>query len=155
METYDNLSKLYIYHEEGYLISTITGKQVGRPNTEGYIRIRSSNGKEYRAHRIIWILCNKEGIPEGMVIDHIDGNKQNNKIDNLRLATRRDNIANSIGRSKVGMPKGVQRISSGNYRAKIYYKGEHYGLGTYNTIEEASSAYNEAAEILYGDYAKK
>jgi len=143
----------YKYHEDGYLISIKTNKQVGRPNDEGYIRVRGTNGKEYRAHRIIWMLHFGE-IPEGMLIDHIDGNKQNNKINNLRLATRIQNNANSIARVKTsGLPKGV--VKTGNtYRARLTHKGKTYSLGSYLTIEEAKNAYDKKALEIHGEFAK-
>jgi hypothetical protein len=143
----------YEYHPDGYLISRATKKQVGKPNEEGYIRIRGSNGKEYRAHRIIWSLHNGE-IPEGMLIDHIDGNKQNNKIDNLRLATRTQNNNNSIGRSVRGYPKGVQPTSSGKYRARIMQNGKQICIGTYDTVEEAKFSYDIKAIEIQGEFAK-
>ena len=59
---------------------------------EGYIRIRI-NHVEYRAHRIIWTMFNGE-IPEGLLIDHINGIKSDNRLENLRLATRQQNNAN-------------------------------------------------------------
>lgn len=155
METYEYLSKLYKYCEDGTLFSLRTNTKVGKPNAEGYIRIRLGNGKELRAHRIIWILCNMQEIPEGYLIDHIDGNKANNLITNLRLATRSQNNYNSKGRSKLGLPRGVQITDSNNYRAKIHYQGQYYDLGTYNTVEEAGAAYQEAAEILHGEFFKE
>lgn len=153
MSDYEFFKEKYIYHQDGYLISKATGNKIGRPNEEGYIRIRGSNGKEYRAHRIIWSLFNGE-IPEGMLIDHIDGNKQNNKIENLRLANRVQNNANSKSSSKRGYPKGVQPTTSGKFRARIYFEKVWYCLGTFNTIEEAKKAYDTKAIELHGEFAK-
>ena len=149
MTDYEFFKEKYTYHEDGYLISNHTKKKIGAPNEEGYIRIRGSNGKEYRAHRIIWSLHNGE-IPKGMLIDHIDGNRQNNKIENLRLATRTQNNTNSISKGNK-YPKGVQ--ASGNkFRARIYSQGKWYSLGTYTTVEEASNAYIKKAEELHGKF---
>lgn len=61
--------------------------------TTGYWKT-SVNGKSFLVHRIIWSLFNGE-IPAGMVIDHIDRNPENNKIDNLRLVTAIINSRNS------------------------------------------------------------
>lgn len=152
MSDFEYFIKSYEYHEDGYLTSKRTGNKVGQPNTEGYIRVRGGNGKEYRAHRVIWSLFNGE-IPEGMLIDHIDGNKQNNKIDNLRLATRTQNNANSVGVRKRELPKGVTQNPSGRFRAKIYHKGIHYSLGTFDTVEEAKKVYDSKAVELHGEFA--
>ena len=51
--------------------------------------------KKYRIHRLVWIYHNGT-IPLGMEIDHIDRDKHNNSIDNLRLVTRTENQHNSI-----------------------------------------------------------
>lgn len=151
MSDYEFFIQKYRYHEDGYLISNATNKQVGRLNEEGYVRIRGSNGKEYRAHRIIWSLFYGE-IPEGCLIDHIDGNRSNNKIENLRLATREQN---NVNRRKVGdnkLPKGVSK--SGNmFRVRITSKGITYCLGSYSTVEEAQKAYETKAEELHGEFA--
>lgn len=141
----------FTYKDDGTLLSKLTNKIVGRPNTEGYIRIRISN-KELRAHRVIWIMFNGS-IPEGILIDHIDGDKQNNRIENLRLANRTQNNVNSIGKSKRGHPKGVQPVGR-KFRAKIYSKGITYCLGTFSTIEEAKEAYDTKAVELHGEFAK-
>lgn len=142
----------YSYHEDGYLISKSTNKQVGRLNSEGYVRIRLG-GKEYRAHRVIWSICHNEEIPEGMLVDHIDGNKANNKIENLRLASR---VQNNANKQKVAfareLPKGVTRTGS-KYRARLHHKGKTYSLGTYDSPEEAAEAYNKKAKEVHGEYA--
>lgn len=58
----------------------------------------SIDGVGYICHRIIWEIFNGP-IPDGLIIDHIDGNPQNNKIDNLRLVTHKQNARNSRKRS--------------------------------------------------------
>ena len=64
----------------------------GRRSVNGYSSTRFK-GKEYRNHRIIWILHNGQ-IDQEKVIDHIDGDITNNKISNLRLVTRKINSRN-------------------------------------------------------------
>ena len=56
------------------------------------------NNKRYMAHRVVWELCNGV-IPDGLVIDHINGNGRDNRIENLRLVTMRGNARNSRMRS--------------------------------------------------------
>lgn len=138
---------LYVY-ENGNLKNRKTNHIYHNLDRDGYIRVRQNN-KEYRAHRIIWELFHGP-IPEGLLVDHIDRNTQNNHIENLRLVTRNQNNWNSKGRGPLG--KGVTKVGN-KYRAKIMFKGETYSLGTFDTPEQASQEYIEAANILYGEYA--
>lgn len=148
----ERFHKLYIY-DDGLLISRLTGNILCNMDRDGYIRVRV-NGKEYRAHRVIWEMFNGP-IPEGMLVDHIDRDVYNNRIENLRLVTRQQNNANRGNLpGKYNLPKGVTKNGK-RFRAKIYYKGETHCLGTYDTPEEAGAAYAEAAEILNGEYAAK
>jgi hypothetical protein len=111
----------------------------GSINHRGYLDI-SVDGKNYRAHRLAW-LYSYGNFPIG-VIDHIDGDKLNNKLSNLRdvpnsknlLAHRKLNGNNSSGMI------GVHRNHKG-WRAEITVGMQKIGLGTYDTPEEASIAY--------------
>ena len=148
----ERFHKLYTY-DDGLLISKLTGKALCNMDRDGYIRVRV-DGKEYRAHRVIWEMFNGP-IPEGMLIDHIDRDVYNNRIENLRLVTRQQNNANTGKKpNKYDLPKGVTKNGK-RFRAKIYHKGETHCLGTYDTPEEAGVVYTEAAEILNGEYAAK
>lgn len=151
MTDYEFFVLKYEYRDDGLLYSKASKQIVGTHNNEGYIRIRGSNGKEYRAHRIIWSLFNGE-IPEGMLIDHIDGNRSNNRIENLRLATRIQNNANKMHTYEHGLPKGVTKVGS-KFRARLYHKGKNYSLGCFNTVEEAEEAYNKKAIEIHGEFA--
>lgn len=137
----------FIY-DDGLLISNATGKVLCNLDRDGYIRVRL-NGKEYRAHRVIWEMFNGD-IPEGMLVDHIDHDVHNNRISNLRIATRQQNNFNSKAKSS-NLPKGVTK-NGGKYRAKISYNGETYSLGTYASSAEAEKEYIEAARILQGEF---
>ena len=145
-----NLNELYEY-DDGLLLNKKTGHIYCNLDRDGYVRVRK-DGKEYRAHRLIWEMY-KGPIPEGTLIDHIDGDSLNNRLENLRLATRQQNNANSVGKSKVGLPKGITQVQ-GRFRAKLYHKGTTYSLGTYTTVEEAKSAYDTRNSELNGEFAK-
>jgi HNH endonuclease len=72
------------------------GKARGCKNTKGYVVFTLHfNGRRYqlKAHRVIWIAANGE-IPDGLVIDHVNGIKCDNRLDNLRLATPKVNARN-------------------------------------------------------------
>lgn len=142
-----NLHDLFDY-DDGLLMNK-SGHIYCNLDKEGYIRVRVS-GKEYRAHRLIWQMFNGP-IPEGMLIDHIDGDVYNNRIENLRIATRLQNNVNS--KSNRGLPKGVSKVGN-RYRARLKHLDTWYSLGSYATPEEAAEAYNNKANELHGEFAK-
>jgi len=103
------------------------GDAIGNLHNCGYVEM-SVGGKRYLAHRIAWLYMYGY-IPQ--LIDHIDGNKQNNKICNLREATYQSNVYNSKIRSD--NKSGVRCVSwnkkrnSWEVRLKIDGKLKHYG----------------------------
>jgi len=127
------------------------GSVAGSLNYMGYIFIKI-NGKKFRAHRLAWAFCHNRD-PGKMEIDHIDQNKSNNKIINLRLAGSGPNKANAGPQknNKLGV-KGVS-YHHGKFRANIVKNQKSYFLGCYDTIEEASNVYWAAAEELFGEFA--
>jgi hypothetical protein len=109
--------------------------------------------KTYRAHRIIWAIVNGEW-PTGH-IDHINGDRADNRIENLRDVDRRSNqrnqklsCRNTSGFAGVYFCKRQKRWSA-RIRAA---KGQDLRLGTFNTKGEAIEA-RKAAEIKYGYHA--
>lgn len=139
-------------YEDGNLISKYTNKPMCNYDKEGYIRVRR-DGKEYRAHRVIWEIL-KGPIPDGMLIDHINGNTRDNRIENLRLATRQQNNINRVKSGQSTLPKGVVKVGA-RYRARITRNSKTISIGTYDTPEEAGNAYNAYAEELDGEFFKK
>ena len=123
----------------------------GSLHSKGYIDV-TINEKHFKAHRLAWALYYNQD-PGGMQIDHIDKNKSNNKITNLRLASHRGNKANSGPKknNKLGV-KGIY-YKNDKFRATIKKNGKTCHLGYYDTIEEASDVYCAAAEELYGEFA--
>ena len=139
----------YCTYSDGLLYKKGSKIVYGSVTTDGYIRV-SIQGKRYKAHRVIWMML-KSDIPIGYCIDHIDGNKVNNRIENLRLATFSQNSANSVGSSKT-LPKGV-KAQGNKFQARIGHQGKRYHLGTFSTVEDAHTAYITKAKELFGDYA--
>lgn len=86
--------------------------------SDGYYRMKF-DGQFYRTHRIIYFM--HTGVdPEGFVVDHIDGNRLNNSVENLRVCTVQENLWNAKGRPKrSGLPKGIERLPSGWYRVQV------------------------------------
>lgn len=136
-------------YDDGLLLKKGSDHVYGYIDSQGYIQVNIGY-VNYRAHRVIWEML-KGPIPEGLVVDHIDGNKGNNRISNLRLATPMQNAANSKGFG--ACPKGVKKHKD-KFQARIGYKGKRYHLGSFATPEEAKSAYDAKAKELHGEFAK-
>jgi hypothetical protein len=111
----------------------------------GYVRIMVG-GKRYLAHRLAWFYTHGYWPPND--IDHINGDKVDNRICNLREATRAENTQN-IRRAQINnFSTGVLGVSfdseSGKFKASIGINGKTKNLGRFSTIEEASVAYESA-----------
>lgn len=125
------------------------GHETGTFHSGGY-RTVSIKGISYMAHRLAWFYIYKEW-PKGD-IDHIDGNRANNAIDNLRDVNRSENNFNQRGASK-NNKSGLLGVSfhkhSGLYRATIYVKYKQTCIGYYKTPEEAHQAYLETKRKIH------
>ena len=86
---------------------------------------------------------------EGMVVDHIDGNKLNNQKKNLRLITHSDNCA-STGRYKNNESgfKGIYKTESGKFAAKLSYNKKQIHIGVFSHPKEAAEAYTNKLKSL-------
>ena len=112
----------------------------------------------YRAHHLAWFYMTGEW-PDPFV-DHRDLNKHNNVWDNLREATKSQNQANiGLIKSNVSGLKGVSRYRAGErygkpWQASIGKDGKSRHLGHFATKEDAHAAYCEAAQKLFGEFAR-
>jgi len=84
-------------------------------------------------------------------VEHIDGNKLNNRIDNLRWATSAEKSRNiGVRVDNTSGYRGVSRLKNGRWRARIWVNCKEKYLGTFDTAEEASAAYQKAVAELRG-----
>lgn len=119
------------------------GKPVGTTKSSGgYVSV-TVDGVFYTAHRLIWLYIHGYFPP---LIDHIDRDKTNNRLDNLRLATRTQNNFNRLQRPLVG----VRKTPNGRWKARIKMNGKTVHLGVFDRQEDASDCYAKAAEKFYG-----
>ena len=159
MISQSRLKEIFIY-EDGNLIwnirktgirhKTIAGN-IHRKTGHIYIRVDKT---KYLAHRLIWLWHHGEFPDE--YIDHIDGNRQNNKIENLRLATIAQNNQNSKLRitNKIGY-KGVTYLPKvRKYWARVVAFNRQYSLGYFDTPEEAHEAYKKGAVKHHKEFAR-
>ena len=129
------------------------GSIAGYNNSNGY-RIITINKRSYKAHRLAWLYTYGE-FPSGS-IDHIDRDKGNNAITNLRIATAAENgqNRNAAKGKKQKTPLGVsfnksKRNCTKQYGAAIQVNKKQRHLGWFKTPEEASEAYMKAKNEIH------
>ena len=134
------------------------GKEIGTKDKDGYIvfNLLTKLGiKLVKAHRYIWEHYNGK-IKDGLEIDHINNIRTDNRIENLRLATRGENQYNSKLRmdNKSGV-KGVHwNKKAKKWIAKIKHKTILYHLGTFNSLEDAKDKVENKRAELHGTFAR-
>lgn len=126
----------------------------GTPHSNGYVRIKLM-GRAYYAHRLAWLLMH--GTWPADQIDHVNGDRSDNRAANLRQATLQQNRWNTVGipsRRKSAFKGVVREHRSTKWVAQLSVDGRLRRLGSFATEEEASSAYLRAARTLRGEFAK-
>lgn len=124
-----------------------------KPSAAGYIQVQvtCTEGKKYIAlHRVKFILQHGY-VPK--LVDHIDGNKLNNSLDNLREADHRMNGRNSIRKDR-GLPRGVYPMYRPRkpYVARAVVGGKMKHLGYFQTPEEASLHVEAILQREHGEF---
>lgn len=140
---------LYAVSDDGRFFSLKTGNEISPSlNEQGYLFAKLSkdgHSSPVYVHKAVFYSFNhyrRLTRTDDLVIDHIDGDKTNNHLDNLRRVTTRENTS----RAKVGRySRGVRFFQHLNkYGAEIGINGERYYLGTFCTEQDASDAYQKA-----------
>jgi len=156
----DSWHKLFTYHEEGYLIWKVSPGQTPLQNKKAgwedkeYNRVKVGY-KSYAVHRIIWEMFNGV-IPEGKEIDHIDRDKRNNKIANLRVVDRVQNCQNRPRRAdnKSGVPGVWWSKQKNAWIAYLSVNKKLKYLGKFHSFLDAKKA-RENAIKEYGYITNK
>jgi hypothetical protein len=125
------------------------GKPAGVLNKLGYVVVCVGYRRCY-THRVIWAMF--RDVTPGLEIDHINNVKSDNRVENLREATRQENINNSPARknNKLGV-KGVC-VADGKFISQLPVNGTNTHVGTFATLEEAKTAYDQAARLHHGEF---
>jgi hypothetical protein len=129
------------------------GSEAGTGFGHKYLRV-CINHVKYFAHRIAWMMENGE-IPEKMMIDHINGISTDNRIVNLRLATKSQNMHNTgVGITNTSGSKGVHWYErKKKWHVQIRVRGLRKHIGYFSDMGEAEAAYLAAAEEYQGQFA--
>jgi hypothetical protein len=128
------------------------GKQAGSVCDNGYVEINLGKRRCF-AHRLAFLIMTGE-IPA--YIDHKDGDKANNRWENLRACNMSQNMANRgpTLKSTSGVKGVYLHKPSGRWRAQIMVAYKSIHLGYFKTIEDAAKAYSEACSAHFGEFAK-
>lgn len=147
------ITNRYDYHPDGYLLwkckacgTKGIGTKVYEQFKNGYSFIIVNRGR-FSTHRIIYALIHGT---EPDIIDHIDGNPLNNKIENLRECSSQVNVSKrKQNKDNKSGYRGVHwNRDKCKWRAAIRYKSKVKNLGDFSNITDAARAYNKAAQYF-------
>ena len=149
--TQESLQEMFEY-KDGALYSKNTNTRVGGRHHTGYWYL-TINRKQYNAHRLIFLMHHGYLPP---IIDHIDGDRGNDRIENLRPATHRQNLQNMKLRptNKSGF-KNVSWVSDRKkWLVQLSINGKQTNIGRFDDLEFANLVATEAREKFHGAFAR-
>ena len=159
--TSERVRELFIYNEHtGILTRRISagsrsqvGEVVGWKNNKGYLNV-GIDSRKYPLHQVIWAYVYGEW--PRVDVDHINCNKSDNRLENLRLATRQENQWNTGVRSSNSSGfKGVSfHKHSGKWQAQICINWKNKHIGKFDSPQLAHEAYCKAAALLRGEFGR-
>ena len=130
------------------------GQIAGARSTVGYWEVRWNGGRSQKAHRVAWLYVHGRW-PNGY-IDHINGDRGDNRIANLREATNAENVANAPPRSD--NTSGIKGVYWDRRRSRWAVRVRRRGYPDYHvsfgTLEEARLARLAKAQEIFGDFAR-
>jgi hypothetical protein len=148
----DELRRRLAYRSDGVLIwkrpnsrRAKAGDKAGCLNGRGYLHLNLDR-RFLLCHRVVWAILKRED-PLELQIDHINENKQDNKIANLRKVTNRQNKCNQKGAKGYYFHKRHKK-----WDALINVNGKKKHLGYFDTEQQAREAYLRAKEKLHGEF---
>jgi hypothetical protein len=152
MITQEGLKQVLEYDEEsGWFFWILgNGRNVKPGDAAGTVQLKgvriNIGGTIYKAHHLAWLYVHGH-FPEGM-IDHANGDCYDNRIENLRIATNSQNVANNNRN-----PKGAYQNKEGKWVAQIRVDGFCHYLGIFDTYEQAHDVFVEAHKEHFGQFS--
>ena len=154
---------LYTVTDDGRVFNVQRGREL-KPKVVrgGYFEVqlwKNNKRKYFYVHHLVYNSFHKVGYDSSekyeMAIDHINEDRQDNRLENLQKVTYRENTARSQKNRKAGLPTGITYWAERDkYRARINIKKEYFYLGVFPTAEEAGKAY-EDARLAYEEHGIK
>ena len=142
------------YHPDGYLTWRISpsmkvkaGARIGSLCRGTYLGF-GYKGTKYSVHRVVWELHNG-AVPKGLLVDHINRNRLDNRIENLRLVTASANSANST-RGAARNCYWVEHTKA--YQVRVEFNGSKFFGGYFKTLAEAKIAAAKLRSEVQGEY---
>lgn len=129
------------------------GDNAGTLGTQGYLIIKIQ-GKAYKAHRLAWLYMYGQFPIKNL--DHINGIKNDNRIENLRECTQQENCYNRVARtgSKSGIKNVCWHKRTQTWHVVLSFKGKSFFMGQFKDKELAELVAIEARIKYHGEYAR-
>lgn len=131
-----------------------TGSIAGNVTGQGYRNVMAG-GVRHKAHRMAWLIMTGSFPKKGEDLDHINGDRLDNRWVNLRLVTRSQNQMNrGLQISNKSGHRGVSfRKDTGKWHARVYKDGKAILLGNFDAIEDAIAARNAGEAKHFGEHS--
>lgn len=154
---YDPASGAFIWQVERTCRGgrVMPGDIAGTPK-DGYIQIKVL-GRQWRAHRLAWLYMTGALPPAGFEIDHINGQRSDNRWANLRQVTRSQNNYNlGVSKRNVSGTKGVSWVAARNkWLARLKVEGRVVHLGEFDLLSDAVAARKAGERAHHQEFARK
>ena len=147
-EVYDNSE--YMVNKNGMVVRIKTRKILSEQDRNGYKRVKVGQNLK-SVHILVWESFNNQKIPEGYNIDHIDGNKGNNNLNNLRLSTHSENMKNAYRNGHAGQVGVKQYDLDGNFIKEFSNMQEaatEVGV-THNAVKSAANRHGTCQKYYW------
>ena len=138
-----------LYWKQKPCKKVVVGKVAGSKCAGEYLAVKLFK-QRYLVHHIVWWLHGNT-IPEGKYLDHINRDKLDNRIENLRLACPTENTVNS---SRYGNRNCYWNERVQAYQVRVQFRGKHYHAGKYfKSLQAARKAAQQLRDEIHGEFS--